>query len=378
MKILVVIGTRPEAIKLAPVVGALTAQPGFTVRVCLTGQHRELLAQGLSDFRIATHHDLAVMTENQSVSEVTARVLTGMAEVLAAERPDWVMVQGDTTTAMATALAAFHHNVPVAHVEAGLRTGDPQSPWPEEMNRRLIGQLARLHFASTEGARANLLDEGVAADAIEMCGNTVIDALVMACRLLDEGTAAAAGAAGAVLERLDPARPAVLVTLHRRENLVPERLAAVEAALRRIVGDGHAQVVFPAHLNPHVSALGERLAAYHPDMMVISPLNYVPFVALMRRATLLLTDSGGIQEEAAFLGKPVLIMRERTERPEVIDGGTGLLVGTDCATIVDAVAGILGSAQQRRRMQTRLDAFGDGTAAQRIVARLALDREACA
>lgn len=370
MKILVVIGTRPEAIKLAPVVGALTDHPGFTVRVCLTGQHRELLAQGLSDFRIASDYDLDVMTENQSVSDVTARVLTGMAGVLATEKPDWVMVQGDTTTAMATALAAFHHNVPVAHVEAGLRTGDPQCPWPEEMNRRLIGQLASLHFASTEGARANLLGEGVPAGSIHMCGNTVIDALVMACRLLDQAQAAPV-AAQSVLERLRPGRPTVLVTLHRRENLVPERLAAVEAALRRIVVDGHAQVVFPFHLNPHVAALAERLDACHPDLLVVPPLNYVPFVALMRRATLILTDSGGIQEEAAFLGKPVLIMRERTERPEVVEGGTGMLVGTDCGAILDAVAGILGSLDLRRRMETRLDAFGDGTAAGRIVASLA-------
>ncbi|MBF0093581.1 MAG: UDP-N-acetylglucosamine 2-epimerase (non-hydrolyzing) [Alphaproteobacteria bacterium] len=362
MRILVVIGTRPEAIKLAPLVQELAGIPGVAVKICLTGQHRELLEQGLADFGIEAHHNLDIMSDNQSINQVSARLLAGMGEVFAAERPDWVVVQGDTTTAMATALAGFQHRLPVAHVEAGLRTGDLSRPWPEEMNRRLIGQLASIHFAPTEGARANLIAEGVPGHAVHVCGNTVIDALVMACRRLDAAPKADYSASG-LLARLDERRPMLLVTLHRRENLNPESLKNVEAALIRIVDELGCPVVLPYHLNPAMGDTIARLRDHHPDLVLVSPMSYLPFVALMRRATAILTDSGGIQEEAAYLGKPVLIMRERTERPEVLSDGFGSLVGTDPDAIVEAARHALALRGGDGRGSA---SFGDGTAARRI------------
>ncbi|HLO77586.1 MAG TPA: UDP-N-acetylglucosamine 2-epimerase (non-hydrolyzing) [Magnetospirillum sp.] len=362
MRILIVIGTRPEAIKLAPLVHVLRQRPDIAVQVCLTSQHRELLAQGLADFGVDADYDLDIMTSNQNVNDVAARVLAGLPPILERADPDWVVVQGDTTTAMATSLAAFHHNRRVAHVEAGLRTGDLSRPWPEEMNRRLITQLAQLHFAPTERARANLLAEGVNASHIALCGNTVIDALLLACARLDDNPAAA-GAAGELIATLAPDRPVVLTTMHRRENLSDEKLADVGGALIRIAADLGCQVVYPFHLNPRIQSMAMRLAAAHPDIKVIPPLPYFPFVALLRRASVILTDSGGIQEEASALGKPVLVMRERTERQEVIEAGGGKLVGTSADTIVPALAAVL---KEGRAAAAPSDLFGDGRASQHI------------
>jgi len=354
LRVLVVIGTRPEAIKLAPVIHALQSRPHVQVRVCLTGQHRELLQQGLADFAITPHHDLDLMEAGQSVNDLAARVMVAMGPVLQQQPLDWVVVQGDTSSAMAAALAAFHHGVPVAHVEAGLRTGDPRQPWPEEINRRLIAQLADLHLAPTDGARANLEREGVHPSRVVVSGNTVIDAVKLALAALD-GNAKADG-------EDEPATPMVLVTLHRRENLTPDSLAQVETALQTLARDHGCRVVFPYHPNPGLSSMVERLSAFHPRLRMVPPMTYVPFVRLMAQADAILTDSGGIQEEAAFLGKPVLIMRRLTERPEVLDGNA-ILVGTDSRTILDAVARVLARPQDFHRPAGALQAFGDGGAA---------------
>lgn len=364
MRILIVIGTRPEAIKLAPLVHALMRHPAVSVRVCLTGQHRELLAQALIDLDVGSDYTLEVMSANQSVGDLAIRVQAAMAPVLDDAKPDWVVVQGDTTTAMAAALAGFHGGYRVAHVEAGLRTGDISQPWPEEMNRRLIAQLASLHFAPTEGGRRNLLAEGIADHAIDVCGNTVVDALRLAEKRLDHAPATA-GIAADILKRIDPERPLLLTTMHRRENLDATRLHSVGTALRRLCVEQGCQVVFPFHLSPKIEALAQSLTDTHPDLHVVPPLGYLAFVALLRRASVILTDSGGIQEEATALGKPVLIMREQTERPEAIQSGNGQLVGTDADAIVDAVMHMV-----RKKSAAPCAVFGDGMAADRIAGRL--------
>ena len=364
MRILVIIGTRPEAIKLAPVIRRLQDYADSTVRVCLTGQHRELLAQGLADFHLHADHNLDLMQDGQSVNDMVARALAGMSAVLGEEKPDWVVVQGDTSSALAAALAAFHHGVRVAHVEAGLRTGDRSQPWPEEINRRLIAQLAHLHFAPTEGAKHNLEREGIAPSTIAVCGNTVIDALLLAQRLGDEDTAPIDA---------DPGHELILCTLHRRENLTPERLGQVEAALKTLVAEHGHHIVFPFHPNPALADTVARLRDFHPRLRMIAPLNYVPFVRLMAQASLILTDSGGIQEEAAFLGKPVLIMRTSTERPEVLAGGA-VLVGTDEKAIIAAVTGILQPPQPVHRSPGIFDALGTGGASSLIAQRLMAEK----
>lgn len=366
--ILVVVGTRPEAIKLAPVIQALSAQGWANVRVCLTGQHRELLAQGVSAFDLPVHRDLALMSDNQSLPELTARILSGLSAVIAEEAPSWIIVQGDTTTALAAALAAHQNRVPIAHVEAGLRSGDTREPWPEETNRRLIAGLATLHFAPTEGARRNLIVEGVPDSAIEVTGNTVIDALQLAMHRLDArpslGDPADALAARAEGRRL------ALLTVHRRENLdsrLPEIARAVAILSRR----GDCTILFPAHPNPRLSALVEAPGSDPARLHVVSPLDYLPFVALMRRADLILTDSGGIQEEASALGKPVLVLRNRTERPEAIEGGNTRLVGTRSEDIVHEAGRLLDDEAALSAMARQHRAFGDGQAAARIVQGLA-------
>lgn len=349
MQVLIVVGTRPEAIKLAPVIFALRSNPRFDVRICLTGQHRELLEQALADFGIRADYNLDLMEAGQSISGLVAKALVAISAVLNEWQPDWVIVQGDTSSALAAAQAAFHGKIRVAHVEAGLRTGDPSQPWPEEINRRLIAQLATLHFAPTQTARSNLEREGIAPSRIVVCGNTVIDALKLA------------------LDRI-PANdqpqtaPMVLVTLHRRENQEPGRLAGVEAALKALAAEQGCEVVFAYHPNPALADLVNRLLDFHPRLRMIPPQGYLSFVGLMSRATLLLTDSGGIQEEAAFLGKPVLIMRQRTERPEVLEGGA-ILVGTEPAAILAAVGQILENPGRFARPRGQMQAFGNGGAA---------------
>jgi len=362
-KILIVIGTRPEAIKLAPVVRALMRVPAFKVRVCLTGQHRQLLSQALSAFDIPVDWDLDLMAENQSLATLSSRILADLGSLLAREAPSLVVVQGDTTTAMAAALTAFQMRIPVAHVEAGLRSGDLHQPWPEEMNRRLVAQMATHHFAPTPLSRRNLEAEGIDPASIIETGNTVIDALNDAIARIQESPDLSSQIHPLLSEA--EGRKLVLVTVHRRENL-DRRLEEIGIALNRLAARDDTLVVFPAHPNPQVMKLADQLRHDGSRIRVIEPLDYFPFIALMQRAALILTDSGGIQEEAAALGRPILVLRECTERPEVLDGGNGRLIGTDGATIFEAASHLLNDETARHAMARAHASFGDGRAADRI------------
>lgn len=370
MRILAVFGTRPEAIKLAPVVHAFAAQPGVELLTCATGQHRQMLDQVLGVFSLVPDYDLDLMRPDQDLDHVTAGVLQGLGGVVGSARPDWTIVQGDTTTAFAAALTAFYHKVPVAHVEAGLRTGNIFSPWPEEMNRRLISRLASVHFPPTRTAARNLARENVDGGSMLITGNTVVDALQWVAARLESDIDTRArlmdcfGYLGA-----NTGRRLILVTGHRRENF-DGGLERVCRALRRLAGRGDCDIVYPVHLNPRVQAIVRAVLADHPAIHLIEPLDYLPFVYLMQRAYLILTDSGGIQEEAPGLGKPVLVTRDTTERPEAIAAGTARLVGTDEATIVDAATELLDNAEAYAAMALARNPFGDGRAAERIVAQL--------
>jgi UDP-N-acetylglucosamine 2-epimerase (non-hydrolysing) len=357
-------GTRPEAIKLAPVIRELARHPKELQPVVLvTAQHRQMLDQVLRVFDITPDYDLDVMRPGQSLADVTVAVLRGVEPVLRRARPDMIMVQGDTTSALAAALAAFYERIPVGHVEAGLRTSDKYSPYPEEMNRRLVSSLADLHFAPTRAARENLLREGVPRGRIHVTGNTVVDALKAM-----RGSKAAWHVP--VLDRIAPEQRVILVTAHRRESFGPgfERICR---ALRMIVErNPEVAVVYPVHLNPNVRKPVRALLGRTPRVYLIEPLEYLPFVRLMERAYLILTDSGGIQEEAPALGKPVLVMRDVTERPEAVAAGTAKLVGTDTDTIVSATERLLRSAAVYRKMARARNPFGDGRASRRIAAGL--------
>jgi len=359
--VLVVFGTRPEAIKLAPVVRRLSEQPErFTVRVCVTAQHRGLLDQVLDAFAIQPDYDLDLMRPDQSLTQSTARILGALEDVITRERPDFVLVQGDTTTALCGALAAFYQDIRVGHVEAGLRTGDIHQPFPEEMNRVLVARLATLHFEPTEGAARNLREEGVPPESVFITGNTGIDAVLEVSEGLESGRLLPGA-----LPQLDPSKKLVLVTAHRRESFGPGFEQICEA-LRRIGALGDAEIVYPVHPNPHVQVPVNRLLRGVPNLHLIEPLAYVPFVYMMRRAHLLLTDSGGIQEEAPSLGKPVLVMREKTERPEAVDAGTARLVGADADKIVAETALLLEDANEYARRSRIHNPYGDGQAALRI------------
>lgn len=362
---MVVFGTRPEAIKLAPVVRGMTESPLLDPLVVVTGQHREMLRQVLESFGLVPDADLGVFRPGQPLSRMTARLLNGLTPLFEAAEPEAVVVQGDTTTTFVAALAAFYNHVPVAHVEAGLRTGDLRAPFPEEANRRLAGQLTTLHLAPTPGARANLEAEGVAAERIVVTGNTVIDALLWA-----RGLRAPYG--HAALEDLDAdERRVVLVTVHRRESW-GRAMEGIGAALAQVARD-HPDVVivFPIHRNPAVRQAIRATAGGLTNLWIIEPLPYGPFVRLMSRAHLVLTDSGGIQEEAPSLGKPVLVLREQTERPEAMAAGTAELVGTDAASIVARVSKLLGDPGAYEAMARVASPFGDGRAAERCVAGIA-------
>jgi UDP-N-acetylglucosamine 2-epimerase (hydrolysing) len=367
-RILVIFGTRPEAIKLAPVVEALAAAPTLTPRLCVTGQHREMLDQMLTLFDIERHHDLAVMRPEQDLFDLSARTLGGLRAVLDAEQPAAVLVQGDTTTSMAAALAAFYRKIPVGHVEAGLRTRQIYDPFPEEMNRRLTSQLATWHYAPTAGAAANLRGEGVDAEHIVVTGNTIVDALQAIVRRLDGHSAACATVVAP--ERLS-GRRILVVTGHRRESF-GEGLRNICLALRAIA-ERHPDtlIVYPVHLNPAVQHPVREILAGHPSIVLTAPLDYLPFIDLMRRAYLILTDSGGVQEEAPSLGVPVLVMRDTTERPEAIAAGTAVLVGTQRDTIVAAASRLLTDGAAHAAMRSAQNPFGDGKAAERIVKHLA-------
>lgn len=372
-RVCIVIGTRPEAIKMAPVIRALNAlkEQGqeLDVRVCVTAQHRQMLDQVLALFKIIPSYDLDIMRSGQDLTDVTVRVLTGLRDVLRDFKPEVVVVHGDTTTTFAASLAAYYERIPVAHVEAGLRTGNIYSPWPEEMNRRLTGGIAALHFAPTENAMHNLIREGVEANTIYVTGNTVVDALLHVASGLD---------CDAELLRkydeqfayLDPSKRLVLVTGHRRENF-GEGFESICCALKVLSARHDVEIVYPVHLNPNVQAPVQRILANESSIHLIPPLDYLPFVYLMKRAYLVLTDSGGIQEEAPSLGKPVLVMRDTTERPEGVMAGTVKLVGTDERLIVTEVSALLDDSALYQRMSTASNPYGDGHAAERIASVLA-------
>lgn len=373
---MLVFGTRPEAIKMAPVIGALKSAPQFDIVVAVTGQHREMLDSVLDVFDIKPDYDLNIMRRGQDLYDVTAKVLEGMRDVLTAEKPDIVLVHGDTATSTAAALAAFYSRIPVGHVEAGLRTGDIYSPWPEEMNRRLTGRIANLHFSPTDQAKNNLLAEQVDESSVFVTGNTVIDAL-MSVRDRIEGSADMRreledkiSSLGYDLSRLNKGRRLVLVTGHRRENF-GEGFKNICLALADLADMYKESVdfVYPMHLNPNVrgpiaETFGER---QNENIFFIEPVDYLPFVYMMMKSDVILTDSGGIQEEAPSLGKPVLVMRDTTERPEAVEAGTVKLVGTDRNKIVDELSRLLDDRSAYEDMSGRSNPYGDGLASKRIV-----------
>lgn len=361
-KVLVVFGTRPEAIKMAPVVMELASRrEEFCVKVCSTGQHREMLDQMLDIFDIKTDYDLGVMQEGQTLYDISSRILLSMREVLEIEEPDLVLVHGDTSTSTFAALAAFYQKVPVGHVEAGLRTNNIYSPWPEEMNRRLNSQLCTFHFAPTEQARQNLLKENIPADKIVVTGNTVIDALHW---VVNSGKA--------IAPRMGDARRMVLVTAHRRENF-GDGLTNICQALNALAKNfPDVYFVYPVHPNPNVRQAVEATIDHNfNNILLIEPQSYLPFVGLMQHCTLVLTDSGGLQEEAPAFGKPVLVMRDTTERPEAVEAGTARLVGTDMGNIVAAVMELLTVPTAYNAMAHAINPFGDGNAAKRIADHIA-------
>lgn len=366
--VMCVFGTRPEAIKMAPVVQALRARSDVRTSVCLTGQHREMLTQVTDLFGIVPDRNLDVMKAAQGLTHVTGAVLSGLETAFTETRPDWVLVHGDTTTTMAAAMAAYYRQIPVGHVEAGLRTGNIYSPFPEEMNRKIAGALSTLHFAPTAGAAANLAREGIARDRIEVTGNTVIDALfwVRDNALRDPATGAAMAARFGFL---DPAKKLVLVTGHRRENQ-SGGLEKICAAMRSLALRGDVQVVYPVHLNPNVQRAARSVLKGVEGVHLIEPLDYLPFVWLMDRAHLIVTDSGGIQEEAPSLGKPVLVTRDTTERPEAVAAGTVRLTGADTDAILWEAERLLDDDTAHAAMARAHNPYGDGAAATRIVNRL--------
>ena len=365
MRILTVFGTRPEAIKMAPIVRRLAGTSGVTSLVCVTAQHRQMLDQVLNLFSIAPDRDLDVMRDGQGLTWITTSVLERMAEVYAELRPDRVLVQGDTTTTFAASLAAFYAKVPVAHLEAGLRTGNIHSPWPEEMNRRLTTHIADLHFPPTEQSRQNLLREGIDQSRIVVTGNTVIDALFDALAILDADPARAAEI-DRVLPRFDPNKRLILVTGHRRENF-EGGLERVARGLLQLAARGDVQIVYPVHLNPNVRQVADTVLGSHDAIHLIPPLDYLPFIHLMRRSDLIITDSGGVQEEAPSLGKPVLVTRDTTERPEAVEAGTVELVGTDTELLVARACRLLDDRAAYERMSFAHNPYGDGRAAARVM-----------
>ncbi|UYA62317.1 UDP-N-acetylglucosamine 2-epimerase (non-hydrolyzing) [Pectobacterium colocasium] len=366
MKVLTVFGTRPEAIKMAPLVHALAQDGAFESRICVTAQHREMLDQVLRLFDITPDYDLDIMRPGQGLSEISCRILSGLEPVMTEFKPDLVLVHGDTTTTLATSLAAFYQRIPVGHVEAGLRTGNLYSPWPEEANRKLTGHLAMYHFAPTENSRQNLLREHLSDRHIFVTGNTVIDALFwVRDRIL--GDAALRRSLDEKYAFLDDSKKLILVTGHRRESFGGgfERICSALADIAR--RHPEVQIVYPVHLNPNVSEPVNRILSGIDNVMLIAPQDYLPFVYLMNRSYMILTDSGGIQEEAPSLGKPVLVMRDTTERPEAVEAGTVKLVGTEVTSIVDAVSMLLTDEEAYQAMSHAHNPYGDGQACQRIV-----------
>lgn len=366
-KILTVFGTRPEAIKMAPLVKALELNPEIDSRVCVTAQHREMLDQVLSLFEIKPQYDLNLMKPGQTLTDITANILQGIKPILQEFQPDYVLVHGDTTTTFSATLAAFYEQIKVGHVEAGLRTGNLYSPWPEEANRKLTATLANIHFAPTETAKNNLLAEGVPETAIHVTGNTVIDALLTVHQRISHDGALRHSIAETIPYKVTD-RKIILVTGHRRESFGAgfERICSSLATVAKQYPE--VDIVYPVHLNPNVREPVNRLLTGVENIHLIEPLEYLPFVYLMSNAYIILTDSGGIQEEAPSLGKPVLVMRNTTERPEAVMAGTVKLVGTDTVTIVKAVVRLLNDTAEYQRMSCSHNPYGDGRACGRIIA----------
>lgn len=372
-KILLVFGTRPEAIKMAPLVKALQKDTThFETRVCVTAQHRQMLDQVLEVFEITPEYDLNIMAPNQDLYDITSKVLLGLRDVLKDFHPDVVLVHGDTTTSMAASLAAFYQQIPVGHVEAGLRTYNMLSPWPEEMNRQVTDRICTYYFAPTEMSRRNLLRENVEDEKISVTGNTVIDALLMAVDIIADKP----GVKEQLHEEIRAKgytvgeRPYILVTGHRRENF-GEGFLHICRAIKEIAAlHPEMDIVYPVHLNPNVQKPVYELLSGLENVYLISPLDYLPFIYAMQHSMLLLTDSGGVQEEAPSLGKPVLVMRDTTERPEAVEAGTVKLVGTDASAIVSNVVELLQNKEVYRQMSETHNPYGDGHACERIMAAL--------
>lgn len=370
-KILLVFGTRPEAIKMAPLVKALQKDTEhFETRVCVTAQHRQMLDQVLEVFGITPEYDLNIMAPNQDLYDITAKVLLGLREVLKDFCPDTVLVHGDTTTSMAASLAAFYMQIPVGHVEAGLRTYNMLSPWPEEMNRQVTDRICTYYFAPTEQSRANLLQENIDAKKIFITGNTVIDALLMAVDIISTTAGVKEKMAKELQEKGYTVgdREYILVTGHRRENFGDGFLHICKAIKELAALHPEMDIVYPVHLNPNVQKPVYELLSGLSNVYLISPLDYLPFIYAMQHSTLLLTDSGGVQEEAPSLGKPVLVMRDTTERPEAVEAGTVKLVGTNAEAIVSNVTALLQDKEMYKRMSETHNPYGDGQACERIIA----------
>lgn len=366
IKVLFIFGTRPEAIKLCPVIRHMKSLPSdFNVSVCVTAQHREMLDQVLRVFDVTPDRDLDIMRPGQTLYQSTSRIVAALEPVFAQQNPDIVLVQGDTTTTFCGALAAFYAGIPVGHVEAGLRTGNVRKPFPEEMNRMLTGRLATFHFASTEAAAQNLYREGVDALKVTVTGNTGIDAILHIKRSLDEGRIA--GLNGIAL---NPARKLILVTAHRRESF-GDGFDHICAAILRLAKRNDVEIVYPVHPNPNVRKTVDAHLRGQKNIILLDPMDYVPFVDLMRRAYLLMTDSGGIQEEAPSLGKPVLVLRDSTERPEAVAAGTARLVGTIQSRIVEEAEHLLDDQPLYQRMIRIHNPFGDGHASEMIASFIA-------
>lgn len=365
MKVMLVFGTRPEAIKMCPLVLEMQKDPRVEPVVCVTGQHREMLDQVLEIFDIKPDYDLSIMKHGQDLTDVTVSILSGLRDVISEVKPDSIFVHGDTATTFATTLAAYYQKVPVGHVEAGLRTGDLYSPWPEEGNRKLTGAIAKYHFAPTDWSQKNLLNEGVAQADIKVTGNTVIDALLWVAKKIDSDDDLHAKIE-AQLPKLNPEKRMVLVTGHRRENF-GQSFDNICHSIRELAERGDVEVVYPVHLNPNVREPVDRILSGVDNVHLIEPLDYLPFVALMKKASIILTDSGGIQEEAPSLGKPVLVMRDTTERPEAVTAGTVKLVGTNQDVIVTEVTRLLDDKEAYLEMSYAHNPYGDGHACKHII-----------
>ncbi|RQD72296.1 MAG: UDP-N-acetylglucosamine 2-epimerase (non-hydrolyzing) [Tindallia sp. MSAO_Bac2] len=363
IKVLSVFGTRPEAVKMAPLVKALEAEEGFQSVVCVTAQHREMLDAVLELFDITPDEDLNIMKHGQSITDITVRVLEGLQEILRKIQPDYVLVHGDTTTTFVASLAAFYQKIPVGHVEAGLRTGNPYSPYPEEMNRRLTGDIATLHFAPTPKNCNHLLREGISEDKIYVTGNTVIDALLS---VVDPEFDFKDPILNQLVTEIEE-HPLVVMTCHRRENWgqpMKQIFEAVKQISRRYPEH---RIVYPVHMNPQIRQLAEEIMGQEKNIFLIEPLDYAPFANLLAKARLILTDSGGIQEEAPALGVPILVLRTETERPEAVEAGTVKITGVETEDIIRDTARLLDSQEAWKAMANAVNPYGDGTAAQKIV-----------